>query len=279
MTDRYAVVGNPIAHSLSPRIHAAFAALTGEDIRYDKLLAERDGFAEFAREFFASGGCGLNVTVPFKLDACDFADHLTERARAAGAVNTLKKQGDGSLLGDNTDGAGLVADIRDNLGWDIAGKRVLLLGAGGAARGALLPLLAEQPALLYIANRTAAKALKLATEFAGLGEPGANLGGGGYDTLAGRFDLVINATAASLGGEVPPLPEGIFAPGARAYDMVYGAEPTPFMRWAQQCGAAVADGLGMLVGQAAEAFYLWRGVRPEVAPVLQQLREEIHNKS
>ncbi|WP_193163459.1 shikimate dehydrogenase [Microbulbifer hainanensis] len=275
MTDRYAVVGNPITHSLSPLIHSAFAAQTGEDIRYDKLLAERDGFAEFAREFFAAGGKGLNVTVPFKLDACNFADRLTERASAAGAVNTLKLETDGSLLGDNTDGAGLVADIRDNLGWDIAGKRVLLLGAGGAARGALLPLLAEQPALLYIANRTAAKALQLATEFAGPSQ----LGGGGYDTLAGHFDLVINASAASLGGEVPPLPEGIFAPGAKAYDMVYGAEPTPFMRWAQQRGAAVADGLGMLVGQAAEAFNLWRGVRPEVAPVLQQLRKEIQNKS
>ncbi|WP_346838304.1 shikimate dehydrogenase [Microbulbifer sp. SAOS-129_SWC] len=278
MSDRYAVVGNPIAHSLSPQIHTAFAAQTGEDIHYDKLLAEKGAFAEFARDFFATGGRGLNVTVPFKLDACELADRLTERASAAGAVNTLKLQADGSLLGDNTDGAGLVADIRDNLGWPIAGQRVLLLGAGGAARGALLPLLAERPALLTIANRTAARALDLATEFAGLGGQDCPLGGGGYETLVGHFDLVINASAASLGGEVPPLPEDLFAAGGRAYDMVYGAEPTPFMRWAQARGAEVADGLGMLVGQAAEAFSLWRGVRPDVAPVLAALRTRLAEK-
>ncbi|WP_323846101.1 shikimate dehydrogenase [Microbulbifer magnicolonia] len=273
MTDRYAVVGNPIAHSLSPRIHGAFAAQTGEDIRYEKRLVEKGGFADFAREFFAAGGRGLNVTMPFKLDACEFADELTERARAAGAVNTLAKQPDGSVLGDNTDGAGLVADIKNHLGWEIRGKRVLLLGAGGATRGALLPLLNETPAQLHIANRTAAKAEQLAEDFSAYGRVTAS----GLDAVPAGFDLVVNASAASLSGELPPLSPRALAKGCRAYDMVYGAEPTPFMRRAAQLGAQTADGLGMLVGQAAEAFYLWRGVRPAVAPVLNMLRAELRN--
>lgn len=274
MSDRYAVVGNPIAHSLSPRIHGEFAAQTGEDIRYDKLLAEKGAFAEFARDFFRSGGRGLNVTVPFKLDACTFADELSERARAAGAVNTLKKLADGRVLGDNTDGAGLVADIRDNLGWPIRGKKLLILGAGGAARGALLPLLGEAPASLHIANRTAARAEQLAAEFSGFGA----VSGGGLDEFPGAFDLMISASAAGLSNEMPALSGSIVAAGCKAYDMIYGAEPTPFMRWAGDNGAEVADGLGMLVGQAAESFYLWRGVRPDVAPVLKMLREELQNK-
>jgi len=274
VTDSYAVVGNPIAHSLSPRIHGAFAAQTGEDIHYEKRLVEMGGFADFAREFFAAGGCGLNVTLPFKLDACAFADVLTERARAAGAVNTLAKQPDGGVLGDNTDGAGLVADIRRNLGWEIRGKRVLLLGAGGAARGALLPLLAEKPAQIHIANRTAAKAEQLAQEFSA----GAAVTAGGLEDFPGSFDLVINASAAGLSNEMPALPASVIGPGCRAYDMVYGAEPTPFMRWAAQLGAQTADGLGMLVGQAAEAFYLWRGLRPAVAPVLEMLRAELRSR-
>lgn len=274
MTDQYAVVGNPIAHSLSPQIHRAFAAQTGEDIRYDKLLAEKDGFADFARLFFASGGRGLNITVPFKLDAYGFADALTERARAAGAVNTLKKRDDGSLLGDNTDGAGLVADLRDNLGWSIGGRKVLLLGAGGAARGALLPLLDEKPQLLHVANRTFAKAEQLVAEFSARGPMSA----GGLELFPGDFDLIINASSASLGGELPPLPDSVVGPGCCAYDMVYGAEPTAFMAWASARGAEVADGLGMLVGQAAESFYLWRGVRPEVAPVLAGLRARLGEK-
>ncbi|SEA18565.1 shikimate dehydrogenase [Microbulbifer marinus] len=269
MTDRYAVVGNPIAHSLSPRIHAAFATQTGEDIHYEKLLAEKDGFAEFARQFFASGGRGLNVTVPFKLDACEFADALTDRARAAGAVNTLARQQDGSILGDNTDGAGLVADIRDNLGWPLRDKKILLLGAGGAARGALLPLLAENPQQVHIANRTAHKAEKLAAEFSAHGQ----LTAGGLEDFPGSFDLIINASSASLSDEMPPLPTEIVGPQCNAYDMVYGAEPTPFMRWARSLNAQVADGLGMLVGQAAESFFLWRGVRPNVGPVLEMLRK------
>lgn len=271
MTDRYAVVGNPIAHSLSPQIHGAFAAQTGEDIRYGKHLVEKDRFADFAQDFFSGGGRGLNVTVPFKLDACAFADQLTERARAAGAVNTLAKQGDGSVLGDNTDGAGLVADIRDNLGWEIRGKKILLLGAGGAARGALLPILKEGPQVIHIANRTAQTAQQLAHDFSGYGRITAS----GLDAVPAGFDLVVNASAASLTGELPPLSPRVLAKGCHAYDMVYGAKPTPFMRWAEQLGAQTADGLGMLVGQAAEAFYLWRGVRPAVAPVLQKLRAEL----
>lgn len=273
MTDSYAVVGNPIAHSLSPRIHAAFAAQTGEDIRYEKRLVEKGCFADFAREFFAAGGRGLNVTLPFKLDACEFADELTERARAAGAVNTLAKQPDGSVLGDNTDGAGLVADLKNHLGWVIRNQKLLILGAGGAARGALLPLLAEQPAQIHIANRTAAKAEQLAKDFSG----GAEVTAGGLDAVPAAFDLVINASAAGLSNEMPALPASVIGPGCRAYDMVYGAEPTPFMRWAAQLGAQTADGLGMLVGQAAEAFYLWRGVRPAVAPVLDMLRAELRS--
>ncbi|MGL6159737.1 shikimate dehydrogenase [Microbulbifer sp.] len=292
MTDHYAVVGNPIAHSLSPRIHRAFAAQTGEDIRYEKQLVEKDGFAEFARNFFAAGGRGLNVTVPFKLDACEFADRLTERARAAGAVNTLAKQDDGSVLGDNTDGAGLVMDILHNLRWPIRDKKMLLVGAGGAARGALLPLLGEEPALVHIANRTVQKAEQLVAEFAGHGSQNGRgaqnsrgaqngygaLSAGGLEVFPGSFDLVINASSASLGGELPPLPPEIIGPGCKAYDMVYGAEPTPFMRWARDRGAEVADGLGMLVGQAAESFALWRGVMPQVAPVLAQLRAELQEK-
>ncbi|WP_444943259.1 shikimate dehydrogenase [Microbulbifer sp. ZKSA006] len=271
MSERYAVVGNPIEHSLSPEIHRAFAAQTGEDIDYDKQLAPLEGFVEFARAFFAEGGCGLNVTVPFKLQAFEFADTLTERGASAGAVNTLALAGDGKILGDNTDGAGLVFDICNNLGWEIKGKKVLLLGAGGAARGALLPLLAEQPAHLHIANRSAEKAVQLAAEFSPQGE----LSGGGLETLRGCYDLIINASSASLGGVLPPLPEGCVAGHGKAYDMMYGATATPFTQWACGQGAESADGLGMLVEQAAEAFLLWRGVRPQTAPVMAELRRNI----
>ncbi|MCW8128543.1 shikimate dehydrogenase [Microbulbifer halophilus] len=274
MSDRYAVVGNPIAHSLSPQIHGAFAAQTGENIHYEKLLAEEGSFADFARIFFAAGGRGLNITVPFKVDAYHFADELTERARAAGAVNTLKKQDDGSLLGDNTDGAGLVADLVDNLGWQLRDKKMLVIGAGGATRGALLPLLDEKPQLVHIANRTFSRAEQLVAEFSVRG----TLSAGGLDVFPGEFDLIVNASSASLGGELPPLPDSVIGPGCRAYDMVYGAEPTPFMDWARERSAEVADGLGMLVGQAAESFYLWRGVHPEVAPVLAGLRARLAGK-
>lgn len=269
--DRYAVVGNPIAHSKSPQIHAAFAAQTGQALSYEALLAPLDGFAATVAEFRAAGGRGLNVTVPFKLEAHALADRLTPRARAAGAVNTLAFGADG-VLGDNTDGAGLVRDLSHHHGCNIAGLRVLLLGAGGAARGALLPLLQAGPAKLTIANRSADKAVALAREFAAAG--GSPLDGCGFPSLAGRrYDLVINATAASLSAEVPPLPPGLYSDGALAYDMVYAKEETPFMRAARLDGAArVADGLGMLVEQAAESFALWRGVQPDTGPVLGALR-------
>jgi shikimate dehydrogenase len=271
VTDRYALIGNPVAHSLSPRIHAAFAELTSQDMRYEAILAPRDGFAATVRAFIAAGGRGMNVTVPFKLEAYAFSEIRSPRAEAAKAVNTLIFESDG-VRGDNTDGVGLVNDLTHNLGFGLTGKRILLLGAGGAARGVLLPLLAQRPALLHLANRTAARALVLREEFAA--RAGAcRLEAGGLDDLSGpRFDLVINATAASLAGEAPPLPEGLYAPDSLAYDMVYGGE-TPFLAAARRQGAArLADGLGMLVEQAAEAFFLWRGVRPPTAPVLARLR-------
>jgi shikimate dehydrogenase len=266
MTDSYAVFGNPIAHSKSPLIHAAFAHQTGQDMVYSALLAPLDGFREVVSAFRAQGGCGANVTVPFKEQAYALATRHTPRAQAAGAVNTLKFEADG-LLGDNTDGAGLVCDLVTNLGFSLAGQRILLMGAGGAARGVILPLLEQQPASLFIVNRTADKAIALAQSF---GDQ-RNLSGGGYAALSGTFDLVINATAASLAGDLPPLPEDVFAPNALAYDMMYGKD-TPFLAFARTHGARTADGLGMLVEQAAEAFYVWRGVRPDTASVMQMLR-------
>lgn len=269
MTDRYAVMGNPVAHSRSPFIHAAFAAQTGEDIVYEARLAPLDGFAASLREFIVAGGCGANVTVPFKEEAFRLCDELSPRAARAGAVNTLSFRG-GRIHGDNTDGAGLVADLEEHLGFGLAGRRVLLLGAGGAARGVLDPLCAAGVATLTIANRTAERAATLAAGAAGQ----APVDGVSFAQLAGRsFDLVINATSASLAGATLPLPDGLYAPGALAYDMMYGRDETPFLRQARQAGASrCADGLGMLVGQAAESFALWRGVRPQVAPVLTSLR-------
>ena len=273
--DRYAVIGNPIAHSKSPQIHAAFARQTGQELSYEALLAPVDGFAQTVADFRAHGGRGLNVTVPFKLEAFALADRHTARAQAAGAVNTLAFGADG-IHGDNTDGAGLVRDLSANLNLELAGRRILLLGAGGATRGALLPLLDSRPARLTIANRTVAKADVLAALFAARAGDTV-LDACGFDALAGRrFDLVINATAASLADELPPLPPGLYAEGALAYDMMYARAPTRFMRAALADGAArVADGLGMLVEQAAESFTLWRGVRPDSAPVLAELRRQI----
>jgi len=269
VTDRYAVIGHPVAHSKSPRIHMAFARETGEDLVYDLLPAPLDGFGATVREFRAAGGRGLNVTVPFKLEAFALANDVTDRAREAGAVNTLRFDG-AHALGDNTDGAGLVGDIRLRLGIDLAGKSVLLLGAGGAARGVVGPLLAERPATLLIVNRTVAKAHALARQFEAHGPVRA----GAYADLAGRsFDALINATSASLSGDALPLPPGLYAHGALAYDMVYGDAPTPFLVAAHAAGAAtLADGLGMLVAQAAESFLLWRGVRPDTRPVIEALR-------
>lgn len=269
MTDAYAVFGNPIAHSKSPIIHAAFARQTGQDISYSALLAPIDGFSEAVAAFAAAGGLGANVTVPFKEQAYALAHRYTPRARAAGAVNTLKFDAD-VIVGDNTDGAGLVRDLAANLGMQLAGKRILLMGAGGAARGVILPLLEQNPASLSIVNRSPDKALALATALSPLTGP-TLLSGCGYPDLTGVFDLVINATAASLAGDLPPLPQGIFAPDALAYDMMYGKD-TPFLAFARNHGARTADGLGMLVEQAAEAFWVWRGVRPATSPVIQMLR-------
>jgi shikimate dehydrogenase len=272
MTDRYAVIGNPVAHSQSPHIHRMFAQALGEDIEYGLVLGHPGRFVDDVREFRQSGGRGLNVTVPFKLNAYSYATRRSERATHAGAVNTLKFDGD-DVLGDNTDGAGLVRDVRDGFGFAIEGARVLLMGAGGAARGALLSLLAERPARIAIVNRTVARAEALAASFASHAA-GVALRGGGSDDVAGEaFDLVINATSASLVDALPPLPADVFAHGALAYDMVYGPRARPFISYALAQGAGRAvDGLGMLVEQAAESFFLWRGVRPATGPVLAALR-------
>ncbi|MDR3353269.1 MAG: shikimate dehydrogenase [Zoogloeaceae bacterium] len=277
-TDLYAVFGNPIAHSLSPRIHTAFAAATGQALRYETRLAPREGFVEAWRVFVAQGGRGANVTVPFKEDAfrlCARPENaLSERARLSGAVNTLCREGE-RVFGDNTDGAGLLRDLEGNLAARLAGRRVLLLGAGGAARGVLPPLRARHPACLCIANRTAEKARALAAEFS---TPELPLAGCGFAELPtilneGAFDIVLNATAASLANTTPPLPPGLFAPEALAYDMMYGKGQTPFLKAAAEIGAkTLSDGLGMLVEQAAESFLLWRGIRPETRAILEGLR-------
>ncbi|EJL83381.1 shikimate 5-dehydrogenase [Herbaspirillum sp. CF444] len=269
--DAYVVIGNPIAHSKSPEIHAQFAAQTGQELSYERLLAPLQGFKAAVKVFIVNGGKGANVTVPFKLEAHALADQLTDRARLAGAVNTLKFE-DGRILGDNTDGAGLVVDIVQNAGVALVGKRVLLLGAGGASRGALLPLLEQKPAELLLTNRTHAKAQELAAQFAEYG----NLAAAEYAGLSGAFDVVINATSASLAADVPPMPASVFSRTTLAYDMMYGKQPTVFMEFALQHGAVARDGLGMLVEQAAEAFLLWRGVRPETADVFAALRGQLN---
>jgi len=284
MAARYAVIGNPVAHSKSPRIHALFAQQTGQDVRYEALMAPLDGFAATVRAFMAEGGRGANVTLPFKEEAHRLASRLSSRAQAAGAANTLVFDA-GEIFGDNTDGEGLVRDLSQRQGCAINGKRLLLLGAGGAARGVLVPLLEEQPASLVIANRTPERAIDLAAR---VGEPYLRHAGD-LTTLAAcsladlcrqegfgyrGFDIVINATAAALQDGELALPPGLFAPGALAYDMLYGRQ-TSFMRHARAQGARVADGLGMLVEQAAASFFLWRGVRPQTAPVLAQLRLEL----
>ncbi len=269
MRERYAVFGNPVGHSRSPLIHAAFATQCGEDITYEALLAPLNGFAEAVLAFIAAGGRGANVTLPFKEEAHRLATQRTPRAELAGAVNTLVFSGR-QIVGDNTDGAGLLRDLLVNQGCVIAGRRLLLLGAGGAARGVVAPLLAARPDTLVIANRTTDKAQALVRHFAGHGP----LRACGDAQLAGTsFDLVINATSASLSGALPSLPDGVFAAGSLAYDMMYGQGETPFLAFARAQGAAsLADGLGMLVEQAAEAFHVWRGVRPASAPVIAMLR-------
>lgn len=274
MSDRYAVVGNPVAHSKSPQIHAAFARQTGQDMAYDRLLAPLDAFAVTVQQFFQEGGHGLNVTVPFKREAWDCVDECEGGALSAEAVNTIKRVGN-RLIGYNTDGKGLLSDLEHNLGATITGKRVLLMGAGGASYGVLQPLLERRPEQLVVANRTLDKAQRLVRHFhqytaavpqGVAARPYENPG-----DLA--FDLVINATSAGLEGGMPQLPDKLFAPGAIAYDMVYGRD-TPFMVFARQQGARAVDGLGMLVEQAAESFFIWRGVRPDTAPVIAQLRSD-----
>jgi shikimate dehydrogenase len=267
MTDKYAVIGNPITHSKSPLIHRMFAEQTGQDISYEAIESPLDGFAATIERLRSAGYKGCNVTVPFKFEAFRMCVMQTGRAREAQAANALLFQ-DGEIWGDNTDGAGLIADIEQNLGFKLMFKDALLMGAGGAARGVLHPLFNAGVGIV-IANRTVEKAQEMAAEFEGAGTVVAK----SYADLAGKkFDLVINATSSSLTDDLPPLPDGLFKPGALAYDMMYGRD-TPFMQFAREQGAAiVADGLGMLVEQAAETFYKWRGVRPDTRPVLEELR-------
>lgn len=265
----YAVMGNPVAHSQSPRIHALFAAQCGIRLDYRAIQVDPGGLVQAVDQFRANGGQGLNITLPYKLDAFRLATVLSARARFAGAVNTLKFNGDG-LFGDNTDGIGLVRDLIENLQCPIGGRRVLIVGAGGAARGVLGPLLAAQPSVLAIANRTVDKAHELAALFDG----DAAVYGCGLNEIAGEdFHIVINATSGSLRGEVPALPPSIFSREAVAYDMMYSKEATPFMHWARAQGVQRAfDGLGMLVEQAAESFFIWHERRPQTQPVIADLR-------
>ncbi|KVZ99348.1 shikimate dehydrogenase [Burkholderia territorii] len=272
MTDHYAVIGNPIGHTKSPLIHGLFAEETRQDLRYTAIegpVEPQEAFADVVRAFAAAGGKGMNVTAPFKLKAFAMADECSERATLAGAANALKFE-DGRILADNFDGIGLVRDIEVNLRLSLAGKRVLMLGAGGAARGALLPFLEAGPAEMVIANRDIAKGRALAAQVAGRGA----LVACGYADLErmGRFDLVVNATSASLTGDLPPVPPGVFSPKGTAYELAYGKRLTPFLRLASNAGVlGVADGVGMLVEQAAEAFAWWRGVRPPTSAVIDQL--------
>lgn len=272
MSDQYAVIGNPVAHSRSPQIHAAFAQQTSQVIDYKKIFCELGVFPQTVRSFIDEGGKGANVTVPFKHDAYDFATRRSARAELAGAVNTLSFNG-GEIAGDNTDGVGLTRDITQNFRYAIEGASILLLGAGGASFGVVGPLLAERPATLTVVNRTLEKAEMLVQRFTPVAAS-CGLSACGYEALGEtRFDLVINATSAGLAHGMLPLPQTLFAPDALAYEMVYG-KITPFMQFAQSHGAHVADGLGMLVEQAAESFFVWRGVRPQTAPVIEMLRRK-----
>lgn len=274
MADQYAVIGNPVEHSLSPAIHAAFARATGQDVAYGKILAPLDGFAAAARKFFGEGGKGLNVTLPFKRQAWELVESRAGYALDAEAVNAIKLE-NGKLTGHNTDGIGLVTDLELNLRFKLEGRRILLMGAGGATYGVVRPILDRKPGALVVANRTMERAAQLVAHFQKLQGNGAGiLSAQPYSGLAGsRFDLVVNATSAGLANEMPPLPGTAFAAGALAYDMVYG-KTTPFMKFAAERGAKAVDGLGMLVEQAAESFLIWRGVRPETAPVIQALRRK-----
>jgi shikimate dehydrogenase len=267
--DRYGVMGHPIDHSWSPFIHGLFAKQTGQNLSYRLFDVRPEKFRASALEFFTHGGRGLNITVPHKAAAAELVNQLTARAEQAGAVNTIKIDSQNELLGDNTDGAGLLTDLTTNLGIELMARRILILGAGGATRGVLAPLLEARPAHVVIANRTPGRAMELAEEFADLGA----IHGCGFDALAAEpFDLIINATSASLHGEVPLVPARIIAKHTICYDMAYGKGDTSFTRWAREHRARSAyKGWGMLVEQAAESFALWRGVRPDTRPILEAL--------
>lgn len=273
MLDQYAVIGNPISHSQSPRIHAIFAQQTSQSMEYSAILAPLDRFKITVMQFIRQSGRGMNVTVPFKLEAYQIATRLTERASLAQAVNTLKFENN-EILGDNTDGIGLIHDITRNLTVDLAAKCILLIGAGGASRGVIMPLLQQKPSRLVIANRTFEKAKTLQQQFKCYG----NITACNFDNLSNQvFDIVINATSASLQNTFPDIPPCVFAEDSLAYDMMYHAEPTAFLRFAQQCGVSrLADGIGMLVEQAAESFYVWRNVHPETQPVIAILKSQTY---
>jgi shikimate dehydrogenase len=269
LPDRYALMGHPVSHSKSPRIHSWFAEQTGQSLSYHAMDVEPGHFAREVRDFFAAGGAGLNVTVPYKEEAWQLAEVRSEMAETAGAVNVLFRNEHGQLCGDNTDGIGLVRDLVDNNAGTITGRRLLILGAGGAVRGALAALVAQRPACVVIANRTLAKAEQLAQLFHDKAEISATT----YEALSQPFDLIINGTSAGLHGQMPALPADVLGADTWCYDMMYSEKGTVFQHWAEHHGAAVAlDGTGMLVEQAAEAFHIWRGVRPLTAPVLEKLR-------
>ena len=273
---RYAVVGHPVAHSQSPFIHAAFAAQTGEPVVYERLLCPLDGFTAAVREFAAAGASGCNVTMPFKFEAFERVAKTTTRARIAAACNTLRFDGDG-WLGDNTDGAGLVRDIERNAGVDLRGVRILLIGAGGGAAGALGPLMTRGASEVVVANRSVDKARALVDRHVQAlgGAAAARVVAAPLDGCGERFDVVVNATATSVAGTAVPVAASVLRRGGLALDMMYGPAAAPFVAWAEAHGATGRDGLGMLVEQAAEAFLLWRGVEPETAPVLRALRARI----
>lgn len=275
MIDTYAVIGNPIQHSKSPFIHAEFARQTRQAMHYEAILSPLDDFKNMVSAFQQKGGKGMNITLPFKLEAHALATRLTNRASAAQAVNTFKFDEDGTILGDNTDGAGLVRDIEINLQTPISMKRILLMGAGGAARGVILPLLQKHPALLAIGNRTPEKALALQRQF----ETHGNIQAGHYhDFIGEKFDILINATSASLHHELPPLPPSLINNTSLAYDMLYSNQLTPFLEFSKAHGAEhLVDGVGMLVEQAAESFLLWRNIRPKTQIVIQRLKDALHH--
>jgi shikimate dehydrogenase len=269
-SDHYAVIGFPIQHSWSPFIHGMFAKQTEQAMTYSRMEIAPENLADETARFFANGGRGLNITVPHKQAACLLTRYRTPRAEIAGAVNTIAAQSDG-LLGDNTDGAGLLADLTHNLGLELQDTRILLLGAGGAARGVLGPLLSAAPEYLEISNRDGNRAIELAKEFSALGE----IRGCGFDAITntGHFDLVLNATSASLQETIPPIPPAVIGPTTLCYDMAYGKGDTSFTRWAKNAGAGRAEtGWGMLVEQAAESFFLWRGIKPDTKPVLEAVK-------